>query len=209
VSGGDIVIRAATADDAARIADIMYGDPGPELIGLVGDRTVAAAFGKGLVALERLPNDKRPTVVAERDGTVVGVLQYTVERNDERDGLATARLALRVGGPLRVLRAIPRMRARQRIDIGAPVDAFYIAEIHVDPSSRGQGIGGQLLAWADGEARRIGRLHMALVTHLHNPARRLYERHGYAVTRSRSDAKYERYTGTPGRVLMEKTLSAS
>jgi len=47
---------------------------------------------------------------------------------------------------------------------------------------------------------------MSLTTHTSNPARRLYERHGYRVVETRTDPAYERYTGIEGRVLMVKEL---
>jgi len=40
-----------------------------------------------------------------------------------------------------------------------------------------------------------------------NPARRLYERHGFGVVETRTDPTYERYTGIAGRHLMVKELS--
>jgi ribosomal protein S18 acetylase RimI-like enzyme len=88
-----------------------------------------------------------------------------------------------------------------------PPDAFYIAELHVDPTRRSEGIGARLLAWADDEATRLGRTRLALNTYSTNRARHLYDRAGYSVTRERTDPRYERYTGIPGRVLMEKRLS--
>ncbi len=48
---------------------------------------------------------------------------------------------------------------------------------------------------------------MSLITTTTNPARRLYERHGYRVVETRADAAYERYTGIAGRYLMVKELT--
>jgi ribosomal protein S18 acetylase RimI-like enzyme len=202
----EISIRSAVAKDVERIAEIMHGEPGPELVGVVGNRERASAFGRGLVRLERIPNAARPAVVAERDDLVVGVLQYTLSRSHSAVDLQRVLLALRVGGPIRTLRSLPRVRARGRVDLSPPPGAFYIAELHVDPASRGSGVGEQLLDWADERARGLGIGHMALVTHSTNRARHLYERKGYVVTASRFDERYERYTGVPGRLLMEKHL---
>lgn len=47
---------------------------------------------------------------------------------------------------------------------------------------------------------------MALTTTTANPARRLYERHGYRVVETRTDTVYERYTGIQGRHRMVKDL---
>ena len=49
---------------------------------------------------------------------------------------------------------------------------------------------------------------MSLTTAVENPARRLYERNGYRVTAERRDLRYERMSGSVGRVLMVKELTA-
>lgn len=206
-AAGDVIIRPAAARDVERIAEIMHGEPMPELLALVGDPERASKFGKGLVMLERIPNAARPTVVAERDGAVVGVLQYTLGPSDQGVTMEGVRLALKVAGPVRFARGLPRLRARQRVELVPPPEAFYVAELHVDPARRSEGVGARLLAWADDEAARLGRTSMALTTHSSNRARHLYERAGYVVTGERTDPGYERYTGIPGRVLMEKRLS--
>jgi hypothetical protein len=47
---------------------------------------------------------------------------------------------------------------------------------------------------------------MCLETGSANPARRLYERHGFEVVETKLDSGYERLTGSPGRILMVKEL---
>jgi len=47
---------------------------------------------------------------------------------------------------------------------------------------------------------------MSLTTTTINPARRLYERHGFHVVETKTDGAYERYTGIAGRHLMVKEL---
>jgi hypothetical protein len=48
---------------------------------------------------------------------------------------------------------------------------------------------------------------MSLGTTITNPARHLYERHGFRVVETKTDPSYERYTGIPGRILMMKDLA--
>ena len=87
-----------------------------------------------------------------------------------------------------------------------PAGSYYIAEIDVDPDWRNRGIGGALLDYAEAEARAAGYTVMSLTTTTINPARRLYERHGFRVVETKTDAAYERYTGIQGRHLMVKEL---
>jgi ribosomal protein S18 acetylase RimI-like enzyme len=49
---------------------------------------------------------------------------------------------------------------------------------------------------------------ISLTTGSNNPARRLYERHGYEHADEKLDARYERLTGVPGRVLLVKQLGS-
>ncbi len=81
-----------------------------------------------------------------------------------------------------------------------------MAELDVDPQHRNRGIGGALLDYADAEARQQGYRLMSLTTTTINPARRLYERHGFGVVETKTDPAYQRYTGIEGRVLMVKEL---
>ncbi len=185
----------------------MHGEPGREAVSLIGGVDRARRFGRGLVRLDRIPNAAKPTVVAQSHDRVVGVLQYSRGAND-RITLAHVRLAVSVFGPIGVLRAVPRLRARASVDVAIPADSFYIAEIHVDPGTRGLGIGGQLLDWAEREAIRLESARMTLTTTTANPARRLYERKGFTVTNTATNPRYEHYTGIAGRVLMEKRIPA-
>ena len=187
--------------------EIFAGQPSPEVVALVGDVRLAGELNRGLLELEGLPNPRKPTVVATVGGRVEGFLQYSVYREGMSVSLAHVRLALRIAGPLRLLRSIPRLQARQRVDLEHPADTLYVAELHVDPARRGEGIGGRLLDWADARARTLGFRKLSLTTYSTNLARHLYERHGYVVVARRDDPGYERFTGTPGRLLMVKDLT--
>ncbi len=151
------------------------------------------------------------TTVATLDGAVAGVLdcgsQYGVR--------LTAGLILRliprilfILGPV-TPRAAYGMWVRQRVQFAAQTDAFPIGELYVDEVLRNRGIGGKLLLHAERLARKHGSSRMCLETGITNPARRLYERHGYAVAATKADPEYERMTGSPGRILMSKQISAS
>lgn len=59
----------------------------------------------------------------------------------------------------------------------------YIHMLAVAPQLHGRGLGGRILAWAEAEARRNGDRNLWIaVTETNTAARRLYERHGFALT---------------------------
>lgn len=198
-----LTIRAARQSEIDRIGEIIFADPPPESVWMTGSKARAIAFGLALTKLA-CETGWRNTVVAETDHGVVGILQVGGE--GVKVGPALAFHALRIVGPFGAPGLIRRMNVRQRVNFSPPDGSYHIAELHVDEALRGQGIGGALLDHAEAEARRIGRPMMSLVTATSNPARRLYERHGFEVTETKTDAEYEAGTGSAGRILMLKRL---
>jgi ribosomal protein S18 acetylase RimI-like enzyme len=201
----ELTIRKATPGDTNRIAEIIAGEPGQEAIGLTGSAELAREFGMALVRLPNSPQGWERTVVAELDRRVAGIVQA----GDFPDFQVTPRLvylAIRVFGPVKLMRLLPRLKARGRVQPKRPPGSYHIAEVDVDPSLRNRGIGGALLDHAEAEARQGAFALMSLTTTTINPARRLYERHGFGVVETKTDASYEKYTGIEGRHLMIKDL---
>jgi ribosomal protein S18 acetylase RimI-like enzyme len=200
-----LVIRKAAAGDLDRIAEIIAGEPGREAVAIAGCEEAARDFGIALVKLPGSPQGWEHSTVAEVDGEVVGVIQTGV-------GLwfgpsrRLVMLAIRTFGA-GLISVWPRYKARQRVEPAQPSDAWYIGELDVDPAYQNRGIGAALLEHAEAEARQLGYKKMSLQTTTINPARRLYERQGFSVMETRTDASYERMTGISGRHLMVKELS--
>jgi ribosomal protein S18 acetylase RimI-like enzyme len=201
-----VSIRHATADDVARIAEIVGGEPGDDIVALMGSVELARRYRADLVALEQIPNPARPTVVAQQRGRVVGTLQYRLGNRGRHGQLARLRLLLEFLGPLGVLRRARKLLASRQVYIPIPEESFYITNVHVETASQGHGIGTGLLDWAEQEAIRVGARLMTLTAAANNPAIRLYERHGFTITLTATDADYARLLDVPGRVLMEKAL---
>lgn len=202
----NLTVRAATEGDTPRIAEILAGEPGQEATAICGGAGPASRFGMGFARLRNSPQSWQNTTVAERDGRVVGIIQAGNQTEALRVTAAVAFLAVRSFGPLRLPGVLRRLRARARVQTHPPERSYHVSELDVDPAFRNRGIGGALLDWAEARARAGGYQIMSLSTTTVNPARRLYERHGFRVTETLTDPEYQRITGIAGRHLMVKEL---
>ena len=110
---------------------------------------------------------------------------------------------------LHVFRVPFRLRIHDRVAPAKPAGSFVISEIHVLPEFRGQGIGDAMLHRDEAQARKLGYAQCALHTLASNPARRLYERHGYAIAMTTTDAQFEKLTGVSGNILYVKDLNST
>ncbi len=209
-SGTPAAIRPASAEDAEAIYEIMYRDPPPEILAITGDPEVARSFGRILPLVPARPGTPEETFVWDAGSEVLGVLQGRVGASDPR---TTAGL---LPGLIRILirqypawswaRMLRRLTIRTRLQFPPVEGAYHITEIHVHPERRNLGIGTRLLRFAEEEARRKDCQRMSLSTTASNPARRLYERMGYAVADQKTTPEYEAITGIRGRVLLVKEL---
>jgi ribosomal protein S18 acetylase RimI-like enzyme len=200
-----VTVRPATPGDLEALLDIMWTEPSRDAVVFAGDAVRARRFGSHLLehALSTSPVDVH---VAEDDGHPVGFVQTTGTGSDAPPARVLISAALRSFGwklPTVVLRA----RTRARVDLEAPPGATHIVEVQVHPSHRGSGIGGHLLRDVEARARAAQVATLSLTTTITNPARRLYERHGFVVLTEVVDRGYEELTGAPGRVLMAKVLA--
>jgi ribosomal protein S18 acetylase RimI-like enzyme len=87
---------------------------------------------------------------------------------------------------------------RQLVEIPMP-HGPKIVELQAHPERRGTGVGTALLEHIIGI---VGSQPLSLTTRTNNPARRLYERHGFVVTQEKTNRIFERHTGAKGRILM-------
>jgi ribosomal protein S18 acetylase RimI-like enzyme len=202
-----LIIRPAHREDLHRIAELISGDPGQEALGLVGNRRLARRLGMAWIISSGSTQGWKQSTIAELSGEAVGVIQAGGGLSEFNIGLSDVWLALRILGPLRSIAQIPRLNARARVQPKRPQGAYHIAELDVDPAHRNKGIGGALLDWAEAQAREQGFKQMSLTTTTNNPARRLYERHGFYIAETLTDDAYRRYTGIDGRHLMLKDLA--
>jgi ribosomal protein S18 acetylase RimI-like enzyme len=146
--------------------------------------------------------------VLERHDTPVGFAEVTSGGDLPPFGVV-ARTALHAFGIIGTVRAAWKSSARSRVDMEAVPGCLHLVELQVHPDERKRGAGGALLRAVEEEARARGVGSVSLTTTTDNPARRLYERHGFAVVGEKRDPRYERLTGSPGRVLMIKRLAVT
>ena len=207
--GRAIRIRPARADDVERIAAISFDETThAETRALTrGDLDQARRYLRGQLDLEQFPSSVRPTVVATDHDVIVGMLQYSMGPARVHGRLENLRLLASVVGVIGLVRCIPQLVGRYRIDLPVPPNAFYVADMRVDAARRGHGIGGQLLEWAEHKARELAAPSMALTAMTTNPAIHLYQRHGFTITDVRTHPWYSRRLDGAGRCLMEKPLT--
>jgi GNAT superfamily N-acetyltransferase len=203
---GQLVLRAASTDDIAVISRIINVPPEPPLAHLLGPGR-ASRLGD-LFVREGITIAIPDTTVAVLDGEVVGVM----------DCGGASRMSLTAGQLLGLLprilgilwpilpRALYGFWVRRYVQFEPLPGAFPVAELYVDERQRNRGIGGRLLEHAEVLARERGSPRLSIETGITNPARRLYERHGYAVVKTKTDHRYERMTASQGRILMLKEL---
>jgi ribosomal protein S18 acetylase RimI-like enzyme len=200
---GQLATRHAGADEAAALAAIMFAAPSREAVAMAGSAARAERFRANLLR-DALTNGTSVAIVAEDGGQLVGFAE--VADNDIQSFRAVSRAATEAMGRLGSLPAAWRSLARMRVDLRAPEGGVHLVELHVAPDRRNEGIGGFLLDRVHEHATEQAAAHVSLTTLIDNPARRLYDRAGYEVRAEKRNRRYERVTGSPGRVLLVKML---
>lgn len=200
----DLSVRHADADDAERLASLMFSDPSREAVAMAGSARAAERF-QVLVLRHALQSAASTIIVAETTSELAGFAE--VSPGAETPSFPTlARIAVSAMGLGGALAAAGRSLARQRVDLSGPDGGVLLVELQVAPELRNRGIGGFLLARVDEHAIARSAPHISLTTATDNPARGLYERNGYRIVAERTNARYERLTGSAGRLLLVKTL---
>jgi ribosomal protein S18 acetylase RimI-like enzyme len=206
-AGAGVTTRLATRDDVADLAALMFRQPSREAVALAGSAVAAERFGACLLD-HAVTTGGSTIIVLEDEAGPVGFAEVS-SGGDVPPLRIVARHAIRAMGLAGALKSAWRSTARLKVDMTAPDDGLHLVELQVAPERRGQGFGARLLAAVEQEATRLGARHVSLTTAIDNPARHLYERHGYEVRAEKRNDRYQRVTGSPGRVLMVKPLEST
>lgn len=168
-----ILIRPANKTEANTIAPLIYDAIGDIANRLTGEQQKVAILHQ-LAYLVTQTNSRHSylnTYVATQQQRIVGiVVLYDGKEGKSLDAELQQWLANK-NAPTAI------------IDIEAHEDEYYIDTICVDETTRGLGIGTQLLIFAEQTARDKGYKKLSLNVELEKQAaRKLYERMGFVVT---------------------------
>lgn len=201
-----IELRRAGVDDVDALVDIQFRSPSREAVAMAGSAAAAMRF-QSLLLARALADGTAEVIVLDVDGTPAGFAQLSTG-GDVPPLRIVARCAVQAMGLRGALVAGWRSVARAAVDLRSTEGGIHLVELQVDPDRRNQGLGGRLLAEVERVARGRGASTLSLTTQIDNPARRLYERSGFQVEAEKRHRRYEAITGSPGRVLMVKTLAS-
>lgn len=200
-----VTLRKAVPEDFPEAGRILWAAFGRKLRPFLGaDAARASVLLADLFAARGItPESLRIAVGGE--GIPLGVCALCLPGRRYGALLPTLRVSLRhlgLWGGLRAFVGLTFFEERPRPGV------CLITLLAVAPEARGRGIGGALLAHAEAEARRDGLARLALDVIENNPARRLYERHGFRVTQvHRVPAPLTNLFGFSGFDHMEKRLT--
>jgi ribosomal protein S18 acetylase RimI-like enzyme len=195
----DRVVRGVPPSSAREVAELFYVSFGLKLAGLVlpRDREAGIELLASLFCLDEV------YAALDESGRVLGVAFVTGHERVlclSRDALTAAYGPL--GGAWRYA-AYRTLTARRR---SYPKDTRGLEGFSVDPACRGKGIGAAMIEQIAADARREGARAIELNVGDTNPARHLYERAGFRVTRTGSVWPFARRLGFTRFVYYELEL---
>lgn len=198
-------VRPATRADVQGIAALLLEGFGHEYRGRL--RLRAARW---IERVHALPGRLTGMAVAvDQQDTPIGVAGLrTREIYPRLDGLEERALFEELGVGASLLLDVRVSLAEPTIYHPRANEAF-IYSVAVTAPWRGHGVGDALLGWLHGRAGSLGKTLAVLeVSETNQPARRLYQRHGYSIRRRRRSVLAWLRLGAPV-LLLEKRLDRS
>lgn len=202
--------RAAKAEDSFQGAELIMEtlhEFGVHLFGF-GDRQRAVSILERFFSQAGNRFSHQFAEFALRDNTIAGILVLFNRRQMHKSMAITALHMLRVYN-LKELAKFLELMLPYRDAENIPKDELYIGHLAVNENYRRKGIGLDLLAHAEEQARKQNFPKLSLLTEIENfAARSLYEKFGFRVTETIYLPKQMEMVGSAGDVRMVKILES-
>lgn len=204
------VIRPARPEDAPVVAQLMYYASVNYMLAFFGNTKDAIKVFRRMFSLPRHTTSYTYAFVAEVEGNVVG----SFSGFDGKSWRASAHASW-VYGPLwfaiiplrQVIRMVAAFRDFNRAMLPILDEEYYIEHLAILPDRRGQGIGTQLIEFAENQARTKWLKRVVLDVEIENEeARRLYERLGLQTIKVVTEPSYCKRFNIQGSIRMAKTF---
>lgn len=203
-------LRRARPDDKETAGRLLREALTPELADAVfglGVRGGATRYLERLFARAGTLWSYDLVTLAELDGQVVGLVSQAPWPELARRYRATMWSYLRVYGPLRVFKLLPRLRALIRASPAVPADHWFVPYLAVSEDHRGNGVAKALLTHVHRHAD-----HQALACSLYvlvenRAARDFYRQAGYVEGTWKESGQLYDLAGTRGRLRLDRRIS--
>jgi ribosomal protein S18 acetylase RimI-like enzyme len=193
-SAGRLLREALTPE----LADAVFG------LGVEGDATgyLERLFGRtGTLWSYDL------ATLAEIDGQIVGLVSHAPWTELARRYRATLWAYVRVYGPLRAFKLLPRLRALIQASPPVPPDHWFVPYLAVSREHRGNGVAKALLAGVHRRADRESSACSLYVLAENRAAREFYRQAGYVDGPWEESTRLRRLAGTRGRLRMDRPMA--
>jgi len=179
----EIIIRPATPSDATMASKLIFATSPKKLTFIIGLGSEARAKSilEKIFPLGGHRLSYEFTEIISIKGRVVGIViaypGHKAGKLDRRlDKIMLQQYRLR-GKLALIARALPLFFIKE-----AEKDEYLLSSLAVNKRLRGQGIGSHILSHIEARAQQAGLTKVALMVSIDNqPARRFYERNGYAI----------------------------
>ena len=145
--------------------------------------------------------------LAEIDGQVVGIVSHAPWTELARRYRATLWAYVRVYGPRRAFKLLPRLRALIRASPPVPPDHWFVPYLAVSREHRGNGVAKALLSRVHRRADLYASACSLYVLAENRAAREFYRQAGYVEATTRASPQLRDLAGTNGRLRMDRRIA--
>ena len=193
-SAGHLLREALTPD----LADAVFG------LGVEGG---AAGYLERLFGRAGTLWSYDLATLAEIDGQVVGLVSHAPWTELAGRYRATLWAYVRVYGPLRAFKLLPRLRALIRASPPVPPDHWFVPYLAVSREHRGNGVAKALLAGVHRRADLYASACSLYVLAENRDAREFYRQAGYVEATTKESPQLRDFAGTSGRLRMDRRIA--